>query len=152
MASKTKIKEKKVYYDSFFIAGFSYYEGTLNFKKLEVGDKVDIVIDDENTYDKHALIIKYKDAKLGYIPKRKNKAISKIIRSGYNIFEAYIQQKDSNAHSEEQIKIIIYIKSKTGKEFNKKEEDITTVIAPVYKEPFEEYCNEDINDKGEKNE
>ncbi len=37
-----KIKEKKVYYDSFFIAGFSYYEGTLNFKKLEVGDKVDM--------------------------------------------------------------------------------------------------------------
>ncbi len=118
---KAEIKGKKVYFDSFYIAGFSYYDGTLLFKKLEVGDKVDVVVDDNNIHDQHALIIKSKDAKLGYIPRINNESISKIIRSGYNIFEAYIQQKDPHAHPEEQIKIIVYIKSKTGKEFNKKE-------------------------------
>ena len=132
MGKKEKKEKKelnKIYFDSFNIAGFTYYDGVLAFKELSIGDKVDLVIDDKNKHDQHALTIKYKKYKLGYVPKENNRILSKIIRSGHSIFEAYIQQKQPNVHPEEQIKVIVYLISNTGHEFSEEDE-----YSPLYRE------------------
>jgi hypothetical protein len=120
---RTLKKMDKIYFDSFCISGFSYYDGALIFKDILVGEKVDIIIDDNNSYDQHALALGYQGHKLGFIPKRKNQVLSKLIRSGHDIFEAYIQQKDPTVHPEEQVRVIVYVKSTTGKEFTEIDDD-----------------------------
>lgn len=100
---------KRVCFERFAIAGFSYYEGCVVFSKLTIGKKLHLKTEPDNTYDKNAVAIYYKKHKLGFIPRDKNTAIAKLLACGIHVFEARIQRIDASEHTENQIGVIVYV-------------------------------------------
>ncbi|MCC5816372.1 MAG: hypothetical protein JJT78_16600 [Leptospira sp.] len=84
------------------MAGFSYYEGALHFSKLEIGTSLRIVWEKDNPYHENALALYFGDSKLRFVPKASNATISKIIQSGYEIFECVVSRLDPTEHPENQ--------------------------------------------------
>lgn len=63
---------------NFDIAGFTYWDGTLAFQELIIGTKLQLRREEDNKFAPYAVAIYYKDYKLGFIPRDKNKEISKL--------------------------------------------------------------------------
>lgn len=103
--------KNKIYYKSFHISGFTYYEGPLWIKKLKLGKKLKLKAEPENRYDENAVAVYYKNKKIGFVPKEKNYTISKLLNQGHNPFQLVIQQVKKNEHPERQIRVAIYIVS-----------------------------------------
>jgi hypothetical protein len=98
------------FFKSFYIAGFSYYEGAFVFDELKIGTKLEIALDDSNEYDKNAVQISYKGKKLGYIPRETNQEVATLLQAGYNdIFMPIIQQIAPHSHPEKQVKVGLFI-------------------------------------------
>lgn len=97
------------YFLRFGIAGFSYYEGAIAFKHLEIGTVLTLKREPTNTYDKHAIEIYYNDLKLGYVPKQESRKLSLLLKYGFDAFEVRIQNIYKEAHPEAQIELILYL-------------------------------------------
>lgn len=106
---KHKRKTERKYIERFTIAGFSYYEGCVAMKNLEIGTKLHLKAEPTNKHDRHAVEIYYKNIKLGYIPRNQNRSISKILQFGLPIFEARVQELTPNTHTENQVGVIVYL-------------------------------------------
>ena len=100
---------KRDYFIRCNIAGFSYYEGAIAFKKLKIGKKLNLKREPDNSYDKHAIVLYRKGLKLGYIPKGENRKLSLLLKNGGVKFEVRVQKVDANEHPENQIEVIIYL-------------------------------------------
>ena len=105
-------KKENHFFTSFYVAGFSYYQGAFLFSEMKIGSLIEIVDDTENKFDDYAVELRFKGEKIGYIPKDRNQEISKIIRSGYNIFEAVIQQLSPEEHPEHQVRVAVFVVSR----------------------------------------
>ncbi len=101
----------KIFFDSFYIAGFTYYEGAYVFDKLKIGSTLEIKPDTKNKHDEFAVEILFEGKKLGYIPRGKNRDVAIILRAGYDIFEAVVQQISSEEYPEEQVKVGVFVKT-----------------------------------------
>ena len=97
------------YFLRFSIAGFSYYEGAIAFKSLEIGTTLTLKPEPTNTYDKHAIEIYFNDLKLGYVPKQESRKLSLLLKYGFDKFEPRIQNINMDEHPESQIDIILYL-------------------------------------------
>jgi len=100
---------ENLFLKSFHVAGFSYYQGALLFGEMSIGSRIEIVADKNNKYDEHAIELRFKGHKIGHIPKSENQEISKIINSGYDIFEAVVQQLSPEEHPERQVRVAIFV-------------------------------------------
>ena len=98
-----------VFLKSFHVAGFSYYQGSFVYGDLSIGSKIEIVPDNGNIHDEHAVELRYKGHKIGYVPKNENYEISTIIKAGYDIFTGVIQQLSPHEHPEQQVRVGIFI-------------------------------------------
>jgi len=108
-----KIKANKEHFINCNVAGFTYHEGCEVIGEMKVGDKVQLVREDENDYDHHAVAILYNDHHIGYVPRSENQQLAQFIDLGWGeMFEARIQSIDPTAHPEHQVGIIIYIMRK----------------------------------------
>lgn len=107
-----KTVRKREHFENFSIAGFTYYDGPIVFKELEIGTELKMSPEPENQFDKNAVVLSYKDFKLGYIPRSCNREISKVLNAGYNLFSAYIQYINPTLKPEEQVGVIVYIECK----------------------------------------
>jgi hypothetical protein len=105
-------------YDTFYVAGFSYHEGNNIIDKLQVGCELKLVTESENKYDKYAVAIYYGEYKLGYIPMKRNKKISKLLNYGHSdIFEVKINKINDEENLEERINVEILIKDNKRVDF-----------------------------------
>lgn len=100
----------KVFFKSFYIAGFTYYNGPLAFKKLSIGTPLKLKRERGNIHDDHAVEIFFKKDKLGYIPRWDNYEIAKLLDAGYKIFSAVVQQISPHEYPEEQVRVAMYLK------------------------------------------
>ncbi|KJD31245.1 hypothetical protein PK35_15530 [Tamlana nanhaiensis] len=100
------------YFLRFNIAGFSYYEGAIAFKKLQIGKKLNLKPEPKNVHDKHAVEIYFKTLKLGYIPRQDSRKIALLLKYGFDKFQARIQCINPEAHPEAQIEVILYLVEK----------------------------------------
>ncbi|MBE0638754.1 MAG: HIRAN domain-containing protein [Bacteroidales bacterium] len=100
------------HFDHFHIAGFTFYEGVLAFSQLQIGTELLLKPEPDNRYDENAVAIWYNDHKLGFVPRSSNQAIAAILNAGHLIFEARIQQLKPNAHPEDQVHVVVWVKSK----------------------------------------
>ena len=107
-------KKENLFFTSFYVAGFSYYQGAFLFNDMAIGSRIEIVDDVENKIDDHAVELRFKGKKIGYIPKNNNREISRIIRSGYDIFDAVIQQLSPEEHPEHQVKVAVFVVAKSS--------------------------------------
>ena len=102
---------KRRHFTHFAIAGFTYYDGSMAFGELKIGSPLQLVYEPTNKYDPKAVIVKFNDFKLGYIPCGENNEISKLLEMGYtNIFDVRIQRLDPTEHPEQQVSVIVYLK------------------------------------------
>ena len=93
----------------FKIAGFSYYEGAFVFRKLKIGTKLKLQLEEENKYDCRAVAIYYKKHKIGFIPKTDNRIFYKLIKVGLaKYIRVVIQQVSPHEHPENQIQIVAH--------------------------------------------
>ena len=99
----------KKLYKSFEISGLRYYEALFIINKLKIGKKLKLKIEPNNIYDENAIEIYYKKYKLGYIPKTANYSIATILKSGWDIFECYIQKIDKNNLK---IQVAVFVKGR----------------------------------------
>ena len=103
---------KRAHLDNFHIAGFGYWDGCEAFEHLKIGTKLDLVRETDNPFDPYAVALYYEDYKLGFIPRGSNHDISKYLDMGLkDIFEIRITRITPEAHPENQVEVIVYIKN-----------------------------------------
>lgn len=103
--------DKRRHYINFDIAGFTYWDGALVVADLKPGQKLRLEREEDNRFDPYAVALWQGENKLGFIPRDMNHEISKFLEMGYaDIFDARIQRVTLDAHPENQVGVIIYIK------------------------------------------
>ncbi|MCM1035510.1 MAG: HIRAN domain-containing protein [Paludibacter sp.] len=88
------------------MTGFGYTEGYLVLDRMQPGDKLTMIREDENKYDHEAIALFYGELHVGYIPKRFNSQPAMLMDFGYaEILECVITSVDKEAHPNEQVQI-----------------------------------------------
>jgi hypothetical protein len=69
----------------FCVAGFRYYRGPELVGRIRPGEPIHLVPEPENPHDALAVRVEYGGEKLGYIPRRENQAVSRLLQDGVRI-------------------------------------------------------------------
>jgi hypothetical protein len=105
--------EKRRHFAHFHIAGFTYWDGCIVFRKLKTGTEPKLLREAGNKFDPYAAAIYYGNNKPGFIPRDRNKEINKFPEQGYDdIFEVHINRIDGTEYPENQVHMIVYLKGK----------------------------------------
>ena len=98
---------------TFHIAGFQYYDGAFVLDKLKPGKKLKMVGEPDNPYDPNAIELRYKGAKLGYVPRTENSQFALMTYFGHaDDFEVRVLQVDPEAEPWHQVRVGIYVTDK----------------------------------------
>lgn len=100
---------KREHLANFDVAGFTYYQGAACFKKLQVGTKLRLELEENNKYDPRAVAIYYKDLKLGFVPRAENRIFYKILAVGLTCLEVRVQRINPAANPEQQVQVVIHL-------------------------------------------
>lgn len=79
------------------IAGFQYYQGEKIWQQFAIGQPLQQIREADNKYDDHAVIVKWRGQKLGYIPSLDNVVISQLLGRGEKL-EALIAKLQECSH------------------------------------------------------
>ena len=71
------------------LAGFRHYEGQEAWPALRVGDRLELTREPENPYDANAVRVRWRGRMLGYVPRRDNAAVARLMDRG-TVLEARI--------------------------------------------------------------
>ena len=84
---KIKPLLKDIFLIKTYVAGL-YYVDNLNdiFPLIKVNDKLELFREASNNYDKHAILVKYNGQKLGYVPRKDNYILSKLMDGGKQLY------------------------------------------------------------------
>ena len=78
---------KDVFLIKVHVAGLDYIDNIDEiFPKIEVGDKLGLFREATNEYDKHAILVKYRGEKIGYVPRKDNYVLSKLMDGGKHLY------------------------------------------------------------------
>lgn len=100
-------KQNKEHLANFHIAGFTYYDGAEAFSELQMGTELNIALDEENKYDARAVMLSYKDWKLGYVPREHNRIFYKLLKVGLDQnIKIRVQGLDKSGHPESQVRVV----------------------------------------------
>lgn len=106
----TTIKDRR-HFSNFALAGFSYWDGVIVFKKLKIGTKLRFEREADNKFDAYAVAIYYKEHKIGFVPRTCNKEISKFCEMGHaDLFDVRINRVSPDEHTENQIGVVVFLK------------------------------------------
>lgn len=64
------------------LAGFQYHHGKALWPEMKVGDRLDLIREPENKYDTRAIRVEWRGHKLGYVPRRENADIARLMDNG----------------------------------------------------------------------
>lgn len=64
------------------LAGFQYHEGKALWKQLNVGDALTLAREPDNPHDANAIRIDWRGHKLGYVPRRENADLARLLDRG----------------------------------------------------------------------
>ena len=64
------------------LAGFQYHAGKALWPQLKVGDALTLVREPDNPYDAQAVRVDWQGRKLGYVPRRENADVARIMDRG----------------------------------------------------------------------
>jgi HIRAN domain-containing protein len=110
---KKEIVMVNQHYATFYIAGFSYWDGLEVFDELRVGMELRLEAEPLNGYDPNAVKILFHDTLLGYVPREENEELSKFLQLGHTeLFSAKISRINPEAHPEKQICVTLKINKK----------------------------------------
>lgn len=106
-----KSRPEKEHLCHFDIAGFTYHDGPEAFEQLKIGTTLQLKIDPDNKFDARAVAIYFNEFKLGFIPRNENRIIFKLLKVKFTGLETRIQRIDPCAHPENQVGVIVHLKS-----------------------------------------
>jgi len=64
------------------LAGFQYHAGKTLWAQLRVGDALTLVREPDNAYDARAVRVDWQGHKLGYVPRRENADVARLLDRG----------------------------------------------------------------------
>lgn len=94
------------------IAGFHYYDGYKTEKFLCINSPLVLKRQPGNAYDKNAVEVFFGTAKLGYLPRRENKIIARMLDQGVEV-KARIVQVAPEKDAYERIRLEVYLPNGT---------------------------------------
>jgi hypothetical protein len=109
-----EMKTKREHYRSFYIAGFTYYDGPFLFENLKVGTQLNLKRDKKNLYDPQAIKILHENVKIGYVPRAVNSTLYKLLKVGFKGLDCVVQQINPLNPMEKQIIVAVYFRRETG--------------------------------------
>ena len=78
---------KDIFLIELYVAGLDYIENIDEIlSKIEVGDRLELIREASNEYDKHAILVKYRGEKIGYVPRKDNYVLSKLMDGGKHLY------------------------------------------------------------------
>ena len=70
-----------------YVAGLDYIDNIDDiFPLIKVRDKLELFREASNEYDKHAILVKYHGQKIGYVPRKDNYVLSKLMDGGKELY------------------------------------------------------------------
>lgn len=97
-----------------YVAGLDYIDDADEIlKKLGVGERLELVREAKNEYDKHAILVKLHGEKIGYVPRKDNYVLSKLMDGGkylYGVVESFGEDEAYKGYSYKFINFKIYLK------------------------------------------
>lgn len=123
----------KVYLLQCFVAGFQYYKGPGLLKTLKKGDLIDLVREPANLHDRCAIALHLNNQKIGFIPAKENKTLSRLIDSETINIMAEITHIEIGASFWENIHIAIFLLKSDEKPLAPHAEYLTELEYPTYK-------------------
>lgn len=67
------------------LAGFQYHAGATLWSQLQPGDALQLVREADNEYDDKAVRVEWHGQKLGYLPRRENRAVAAAMDAGERV-------------------------------------------------------------------
>ena len=64
------------------LAGFQYHAGKALWPQMRVGDALTLVREPDNRYDARAVRVEWRGHKIGYVPRRENADVARLIDGG----------------------------------------------------------------------
>ena len=64
------------------LAGFQYYHGKQVWDEMREGDALELVREPDNAHDPRAVRVEWHGIKLGYVPRRENEAVARLLDRG----------------------------------------------------------------------
>lgn len=64
------------------LAGFQYHQGKKLWEEMKAGDALTLVREPDNPYDARAIRVDWRGHKLGYVPRRENADIARLMDGG----------------------------------------------------------------------
>ena len=102
--------ERDIFLLGTYIAGTFYIE---NMDEIEPGlqedDRLNLFREPENSYDKHAIVVKTTSGeKLGYIPRKDNLIFSRLMDAGKMLFARIISKEKQGRSVEIRVKVFLH--------------------------------------------
>lgn len=85
------------------LAGFQFHAGKAVWKELRVGDELALVREPKNPYDARAVRVDWRGRKLGYVPRRENVDVARLLDRGEPL-TARISRLTSNRNPWERVR------------------------------------------------
>jgi len=95
-AHPERLPPARLLLNRFSIAGFQYYDGPALAPRLKPDAQLKLTREPGNPHDPFAVEIHLGQAKLGYVPRSDNKAISRLLEQGARL-ECIVAEVDSEA-------------------------------------------------------
>ena len=89
------------------LAGFDHYDATANFDAMKVGDALTLVREPDNAHDANAVRVEWHGVKLGYLPRRENRAVAIEMDKGGRI-EARVARLRHHPNPRERLLIEVF--------------------------------------------
>lgn len=97
--------------DTFYIAGFQFWDGAEVLGDLKPGMRLELSPEPDNPYDAEAVALRLHGAKLGFIPSDKNAAVSLALFYGHaDLYEVVVQQVAPERSPWHQVRVALRIR------------------------------------------
>ncbi|WP_296797588.1 HIRAN domain-containing protein [uncultured Methanobrevibacter sp.] len=98
---------KDIFLIKTYVAGLDYIDYIDDiFPIIKVRDKLDLLREASNEYDKHAILVKYNGQKIGYVPRKDNYVLSKLMDGGKELYGVVVSFGVDEVYEGYEIKFI----------------------------------------------
>lgn len=68
------------------LAGFQFHAGKKLWPQMRVGDSLNLIREPDNVHDSRAIRVEWQDQHIGYVPRRENTDIARLMDHGVPVF------------------------------------------------------------------
>ena len=103
-----------IYLITLHVAGLFYIEDIdLIFPNLKKGDHLELFRENDNRFDRFAILVTYNSKKIGYVPRDDNKILANLMDGGkeiYGVIESVVEEKVYKNDFFREVKFKVYLK------------------------------------------